>query len=947
MLKKIALSVCMGLMPMIFFAQNTTENLKTLSQEDYAGWKTVSGSQISHHGDFVIFEVNPLREDGVLHVTNLQDMSEVEIPRGDKAGFSPQNGYVVFHIVPQKAVERQAKVDKKKKDEMPKDSLGILIPGQELPVKYPNVLSYQLPKKESDWMAFLAEVTLEKPDTTDNAPDNAADSIPEHASEDTLQVEKEPAKEKIKKLYIKDPVSAKEHVFEHVEKYEMAENGKTVLFLQEVKEEEDSLDVKKLYFFDTGKERAVLLDSLEGDFKQLSVSKNGELMAWLFSADTTDVKTYDLFMHKTGRRGETLSFTMETENMPEGYAVSEYEKPSFSDDHQRMFLGIAPRPEQEEEDTLLDEEKYKLDIWHWQDPLIQPHQKERIKREKEKHYLAVYDIKEEKFVPLGTEQIPNISKDRHGNADVMMGTNDLPYRREISWMGRSARDVYAVSLADGSAKLVKEKAEANVHFSVNGKYILYYDTETRSWMSYSVENEETVDLTSQTGIPFYNELNDIPADPRPYGIAGWGEDDRFVLIYDRYDIWKFDPEDEEPPLNITGNYGRENTIRLRYQNLDPDVYFIPDKEIFLSGFHEKNKKSGYFSLDMRNGEISSLVWEEASYTQLKKAKEDDQFLWRKGTFTVYPDLWTSTTTFSNRQRLSDANPQQDEYRWGTNELVEWVSFNNDTLQGIMYYPENLDKSEKHPMIVYFYERSSDGLYRHRIPSPSRSIINPSYCVSNGYIVFVPDIVYTTGFPGQNAYDAIVSGTQSMLERYDFIDREKLALQGQSWGGYQIAYLVTQTNMFAAAMAGAPVSNMVSAYGGIRWGSGMSRQFQYEKTQSRLGGTLWEKPFRYIENSPVFFADKVQTPLLMMHNDADGAVPWYQGIEMFMALRRLDKPVWMLVYNNEEHNLTRWPNRMDLDKRMYQFFDYYLKDAPAPAWIEEGRSFIDKEKTDAY
>lgn len=251
------------------------------------------------------------------------------------------------------------------------------------------------------------------------------------------------------------------------------------------------------------------------------------------------------------------------------------------------------------------------------------------------------------------------------------------------------------------------------------------------------------------------------------------------------------------------------------------------------------------------------------------------------------------------------------------------------------------------MIVYFYERSSDGLYRHRIPSPSRSIINPSYCVSNGYIVFVPDIVYTTGFPGQNAYDAIVSGTQSMLERYDFIDREKLALQGQSWGGYQIAYLVTQTNMFAAAMAGAPVSNMVSAYGGIRWGSGMSRQFQYEKTQSRLGGTLWEKPFRYIENSPVFFADKVQTPLLMMHNDADGAVPWYQGIEMFMALRRLDKPVWMLVYNNEEHNLTRWPNRMDLDKRMYQFFDYYLKDAPAPAWIEEGRSFIDKEKTDAY
>jgi dipeptidyl aminopeptidase/acylaminoacyl peptidase len=215
------------------------------------------------------------------------------------------------------------------------------------------------------------------------------------------------------------------------------------------------------------------------------------------------------------------------------------------------------------------------------------------------------------------------------------------------------------------------------------------------------------------------------------------------------------------------------------------------------------------------------------------------------------------------------------------------------------------------------------------------------------VVFVPDITYRDGFPGQSAYDAVVSGTQAMVERYPFIDRHRMGLQGQSWGGYQIAYLVTQTNMFRAAMAGAPVSNMVSAYGGIRWGSGMSRQFQYEQTQSRIGGTLWEKPFRYIENSPVFFADKIETPLLMMHNDDDGAVPWYQGIELYTAMRRLEKPVWMLVYNGEAHNLREWPNRVDLSIRMYQFFDHYLKDEPAPVWLKEGRPYIDKEKTDAY
>jgi len=220
-------------------------------------------------------------------------------------------------------------------------------------------------------------------------------------------------------------------------------------------------------------------------------------------------------------------------------------------------------------------------------------------------------------------------------------------------------------------------------------------------------------------------------------------------------------------------------------------------------------------------------------------------------------------------------------------------------------------------------------------------------VSNGYVVFVPDIPYTVGYPGQSAYKAVVPGTLAMLEQFPFIDEKNMGLQGQSWGGYQVAYLVTQTNLYKAAMAGAPVSNMTSAYGGVRWGSGMSRMFQYEKTQSRIGGTLWEKPLLYIENSPVFFADKVRTPLLMMHNDNDGAVPWYQGIEMFMALRRLHKPVWLLEYNNEEHNLTKWPNRMDLDIRMYQFFDHYLKNEPAPKWLKEGVPAIEKGKDTGY
>ncbi|MDD4145455.1 MAG: prolyl oligopeptidase family serine peptidase, partial [Prolixibacteraceae bacterium] len=266
-----------------------------------------------------------------------------------------------------------------------------------------------------------------------------------------------------------------------------------------------------------------------------------------------------------------------------------------------------------------------------------------------------------------------------------------------------------------------------------------------------------------------------------------------------------------------------------------------------------------------------------------------------------------------------------------------------------YLPENIDSTKKYPLLVYYYERNSENLFRHQHPSPSRSVINKTFYSSNGYIVFVPDIVYKVGYPGHSAYEAVISGTQYLLNKYPFINKNKMGLQGQSWGGYQTAWLITRTSMFAAAMAGAPVSNMSSAYGGIRWQTGLSRMFQYEHQQSRIGGSLWEKPLHYIENSPLFYAPDINTPLLMMHNDNDGAVPWYQGIELFVALRRLDKPVWLLNYNGEPHNLkdTSWANRIDLSTRMFQFFNHFLKNQPLPEWMDKGVPAIKKGEELGY
>jgi dipeptidyl aminopeptidase/acylaminoacyl peptidase len=245
------------------------------------------------------------------------------------------------------------------------------------------------------------------------------------------------------------------------------------------------------------------------------------------------------------------------------------------------------------------------------------------------------------------------------------------------------------------------------------------------------------------------------------------------------------------------------------------------------------------------------------------------------------------------------------------------------------------------MIVYIYERLSQGLHQFRNPGPGTSI-NPTFYASNGYLVFMPDIVYTIGYPGSSALKCVLPGIQAVVDR-GFVNEDAIGIQGHSWGGYQIAYMVTQTNRFKAAAPGALVANMTSAYSGIRWGTGLPRQFQYERAQSRIGGSLWEYPLRFLDNSPIFCADRVQTPLLMIHNDEDDAVPWYQGIEYFLALRRLGKEAYMFSYNGEKHGLRKRINQKDYTRRLQEFFDHFLKGAPAPEWMEKGIPYLQREK----
>uniref|UniRef100_UPI0032163127 S9 family peptidase n=1 Tax=uncultured Draconibacterium sp. TaxID=1573823 RepID=UPI0032163127 len=920
------IGVLIGLICISFLAVSQPTTKKKLSTDDFASWNIIAGKSISNNGELVVYEQNPLKGDGKLFINT--DNNSKTFSRGYKAKIGSENDVVVFYIKSPADSIRKAKLDKVKKEKMPNDSLGIYFPKSDELVKYPNLKSFKLAEENASWLAFLKEAEETKNDSVDSK------KKIKQPGDDLVLIN----------IGNKDTIN-----ISNIIEYSWAKKGSTLLCVQQLKDSVNTFSTIK--WFDTKDGKFSDLYKTRGWVKKVTPDERGEQCVFLMSQDTVDEKIYTMYISSKDKNTSEI-ITETSQGMPVGWSPSEYSKIYFSEDGSKIYLGTAKSPLVEPKDTLLDEEKPKVDVWNWKDLKLQPQQLLEVKKEKERTYLAVYHISKQSFVQLADLSIRQVSTIQKGNGNVSFGYSDLPYKRASGWTGGGYWDYYLIDQETGiKRQIVEQKAHARL--SPKGNYVIWWEPSDSSYYSVStdINDLENVSLTRKIPVSFFDELNDRPTDARPYGIAGWSEDDRYVFIYDRYDIWKIDATGEKVPVCITKAFGRKNQIRLRYEKLDKELEYIPANEtIILGAFNEETMSAGYFETKLNSvKDPALLIMDNFSFKGLTKAKNADKIIWTKESISTFPDVWCSNLKFEHATKLSEANPQQDDFTWPEVELVEWTSFSGEKLKGLLYKPENLNPGKNYPMIVYFYERSSETMHWHVYPKPSHSTINKSFYTSNGYLVFVPDITYKIGYPGESAYDAIVSGTQYLSEKYSFINRKKIGLQGQSWGGYQTAWLITQTDMYAAAMAGAPVSNMTSAYGGIRWGTGISRMFQYEHTQSRIGGTLWDKPLLYIENSPVFHAPKVNTPLLMMHNDKDGAVPWYQGIEMFVALRRLDKPVWLLNYNGEEHNLPvkSWANRMDLSKRMFQFFNHYLKDEPAPVWMKNGIPAVEKGRNLGY
>lgn len=614
--------------------------------------------------------------------------------------------------------------------------------------------------------------------------------------------------------------------------------------------------------------------------------------------------------------------------------MSPHGKVWFSRNGERLFFGTAPIP-LPKDTGIVDFEVAKVDVWNYKDDFLQPMQLKNVDKELKRSYAAVYYPATEKIIQLADKDMETLSAADEGNSQYALGHSDKGQRIAMQWTGHTTKTAYLVNVNDGSRKILKEHLDSISTISPDGRYILWYDLQQKQWFTYENATGITRNISAGITTALYEEDDDHPDAPGPYGIAGWQLKDENVYIYDRYDIWQLDPVAKRAPVMITKGVGRAQRLRFRYIRLNKEERFLnPGEQWLLETFNDVTKENGFYTL--RKATLRKSIMGPYSFSAPVKAKNAADLIYTKGSYVLSPDL------YKDEIRLSHINPQQAAYNWGTASLFKWTAYDGKPAEGILYKPEDFDSTKKYPVLLYFYEKLTDDLYNYIPPAPTPSRLNISFFVSRGYLILAPDISYENGYPGRSAYNYVVSGARALAAN-SWADSTRMGIQGQSWGGYQVAYLITRTNLFKAAWAGAPVANMTSAYGGIRWETGMNRQFQYERSQSRIGATLWEKPELYIENSPLFQLPNVHTPLAIMSNDADGAVPWYQGIELFTGLRRLGKPVWLLNYNNEAHNLILRQNRKDIQRREQQFFDYFLKDAPAPEWLNSGIPATEKGK----
>ncbi len=887
------------LFPVSAFTQDT---LPVLQKKDYDQWQILYTTDISPDGSWIAYRIKRVEGNDTLFITSVKPAPDTTYAFAFGSGirFSRNSEWAAFSIgYPEKEIEA-----KMEKHQPVKYKMMLLHLADGKTQLFKEIESYDFARTSG----FLAMKTY-KP---------------------------EKSKAKGSDLLLRNLQTGATQNFGNVTEWKFNKPGDRLAWITDAANKNGN----NVSLLNLAENRITILASDTSTFRKLSWEREGHALAFLqavydtsFAQPTHHVIAFRDIYHPGNK---TVIAPEKISNFPDSMRIKESYAPRWSKDLSVLYFGIdkwSPAKKKEKKKKKKKEKEPGVDIWHWKDDPVQPAQKKRYGMDKNFSYLCAWDMNGKRFHRITDEHMRNARLTGDGK-HVLVWT-EKPYQPQFKL---TYADYYLADPLTGARKEVIKHQALRVTPSPGGKYLMYF--RDKNWWTYDIASGKTVNLTTSLPVPVWNVRDDHPAVQKPpFGTGGWTNDDQKVLVYDEYDVWTLSPDGSRADKLTKG---REKRIRYKTDRLDYEKDYIDTKlPVYFTMFGDTTKDSGFAVLLPKKKTVKTLLYEPKMNSRLAKAKEADKFIFVTQTYTESPNIFYTAANFNKPQQITHTNPQQAKYAWGKATLISFKNRDGKKLQGVLHYPAKYVPGKKYPMLVYIYEIRSNSLHNYIVPSP-KSFYNITNYVQQGYFVFQPDIVYKIDHPGESAVNCVVPAVEKVIAT-GMIDKGKIGIMGHSWGAYQTSFIITQTNLFAAAVAGAPLTDMISMYNSIYWNSGTPDQQIFEVSQGRFSRPWWSLLDDYMKNSPMFQAAKINTPLLVAFGDQDGAVDWHQGIEMYITMRRMEKPMILLVYAGENHAVRKKENMLDYTRRINEFFDHYLLGKPAKPWIENGVKYIDKMK----
>lgn len=933
--------------------------LRTLSLEDLLSWKGIRFPTFSNDGRWMAYVLAPNEGDGEFIVrSTAADATETRIPIGEPpSGFGGAAGlaisgngrWVAYTIYPKAEEAKKARRDRR----TPATKVGVIELATGTRREFDRVRNFRFAGERSDVIALQHM-----------PPDAAPGGNGGGAPSGTL-------------VTLVDLAGGTPVTIAGVGDYAFDQAGR---FLAYTIDQRDQVgNGVQLRDLTTGVVRA--LDADKAMYRRLAWADSGDALAVLrLSPDSTTKDTLATVLgwsRLASGSPVAVSIDEKSPGITGGLVVSADRTPSWSESQQVIYFGLrmprtpAPRSEAapvggggnapapgagaggQVAPARQDEETPSLILWHWKDPRLQSQQQVQENADKSFSYLAAWHLRPasggrrgagapppwaERVVQLTDESLRAVTV---GDGDRWaLGADFTPYQRQASVDGRQLRDLYAVDVRTGERTVVAKGIQNpggpfGSLMSPDGTRAVWYDDGT--WSAYDFASKASRPITTGIATAFWDEEDDHNVVKPPSGAPfGWSRDSRHVFLRDDWDIWRVPAvANAGAPVNVTGN-GRAE--RIRYQQrvgAHPRERGIDlARPLMIETYGEWTKKEGLALVDPMRGGARVLAWEDAK-VDYRKARDADVYAFTRQTFTTFPDWHVADARLANARRLTDANPQQKEVAWSAGaRLVDYTCDNGGKqMQGALFLPAGYEEGKSYPTLTYIYERLSQGLHVYAQPNATR-YANPSVYTARGYAYFMPDISYQLDDPGRSAVWCVVPAVKAAIAT-GIVDAQNVGLQGHSWGGYQTSFITTQTDIFKTGIAGAPLTDMVSMFSSVYWNTGSANQPIFISSQGRFKSGYAQNPDAYLRNSPNRFAQNVQVPLMLLHNDRDGAVDFNQGITYYNTLRELGKEVVLLEYVGENHGLSRPTNQKDYAVRMLEWFDHFLRGEPAPDWLKEG------------